>query len=508
MNSIGNALNDKLDRKFLISQIKDGKFENKLEEFYQLFKSDDNEVKFELYKSIRKYPKVFDIPLLSKVLELPENIVFEIFQSDYKVSYFPVYSPNRNKAKLSQMIVIELKKHDEPVVLTNDKDIKKAVETIKKITQKNFFVIFGDNFKHNSFMLALYAALNYPQETLNRYAFTGVIGNDRDIYEVEAIDEKRKVAEEKRKKLISPKEVREIEELDFWIGRKHIPVPFIQLANKDVNKALNDLVEEIHKIEKYLSLENLKNIYDICPEDITLHYPDFLPLNEEFWTDYINKEFEPKIRKILDKAGKTVVFHISTGITSLAFGLGVKFGSRQPCILYHYQPGKDKVYYPVLNLEDSESLRSLKEIKHNVLKNPEYCDITIPESDNYSEVALAIHLASHPLYSDVENYLKENGKNMPVIGISLKDNQGKLPVNEDWKKYVVEINSIITKLRDDKKISKFHLFMSAPTVIGFALGMAIGHVINVPVYSLKNKDAKPKEKYEKVFETQNIASPF
>ena len=510
MNLLENILNDPLERKFLISQIKDGKFQDSLEEFYQLFKSNDNQIKYQLYKSIRKYPKLFNLPLLSKILNLPEKIVFEIFQSDYKVANFPIYFPLKNQAKLATAIVIELKNYDKSIVFTENENIKRAVDLIKNITGKNFFVIFSDNFEHNSFMLALYSALKYPQEVLNKYAFTGIIGNDYDIYDVEAVEEKQKAVEKEGKKLISFKEVREIEELDFWIGRNYIPVPFLQLANKDINKALKELKGEIKNKEKYFSLENLKNIYEIDKEDITLYYPEFLPLDEKFWTDYINKEFEQKIRTILKNiSDKTTVFHISVGITSLAFGLGVKFGLRLPCILYHYQPGKDKNYHPVLNMETAESLRSIKEIKHNVLENPDFCNIIIPESSDYSEVALAIHLASHSLYSDVENYLRENGKDIPVVGISLKDNQGKLPLNQDWKKYVVEVNSIINKLKDIKKVSKFHLFLSTPAVFGFALGMAVGHAgSSIPVYSLRNNKISPKEKYEKVFETQNIPSPF
>ena len=509
MSHLENLLKEPLERKFLIAKIKDGKFQEELEDFYQLFKSEDNQVKFELYKNIRKNPKVFNVPLLSKVLNLPEKVVFEIFQSDYKTSYFPVYIPSQDKAKLASMIVVELRNYDKPIVFTEDEEIKESVNLIKKITGKNFFVIFSDNFQHSSFMLSLYSALKYPQDILNKYAFTGIIGNDGDIYDVEAVEEKQKAVEKEGKNLISFKEVREIQELDFWIGRKYIPATFIQLANKDINKALKELEEEIKSKEKYFSLENLRNIYDIDKEDITLYYPYFLPLDEKFWTDYINKEFEPKIKRILDKAlPKNVIFHISVGVSALAFGLGVKFGSRLPCILYHYQPGKDKNYHPVLNMETAEDLRSLKEIRHNILENPKYCNITIPKSDEYSEVALAVHLASHALYSDVESYLKENEKNIPVIEISLKDNQGKLPIDEDWKKYVVEINSIINELKDTKRISKLHLFLSTPSVFAFALGMAIGHVVNIPVYVLKSKNASPKEKYQKVFETQNIPSPF
>ncbi len=509
MDSTESVSINESDKKFLIKKIKAGKFENQLEEFYQLFKGNDNQIKFELYKSLRKHHKVFNFSLLSKVLDLPERIVAEIFQSDYKIAYFPIYLIHKYEAKLAQMIVIELKKYDEPVVFTNDEEIKSAIKTIKDITGKNFFVVFSDNFKHNSFMLSLYAALNYQQDILDKYAFTGKIGIDRDIYYVEAIEEKRKAVEKEGKKLISPKEVEEIEELDFWIGRKHIPVPFIQLANKDINKALDDLEEEMQKKEKYFNLKNLQKIYDIEKEDTTLFSKDFLPLNEKFWTDYINKDFTSKISNIIKKADqKTVVFHISVGISALAFGLGVKFGSRLPCILYHYQPGKDKNYHPVMDMENSENLRELKEINNNILENPKYCNITIPENDNYSEVAIALHLASHTLYSDVKNYLKANGKNMPVIEINLKENQGKLPVNEDWKKYVKEINSIIGKLKDEKGVNKLNLFLSVPAVIAFTLGMAIGHVINVPVYSLRSQNAEPKEKYEKVFETYNISSPF
>ncbi len=499
---------NELDKKFLLAKIRDGKFENELFQTYEYFKKDDNEIKFELYKSIRKHHDLLDIPALAKILSLPEKVISDIFQSNYKVSYFPIYLPHKKEAKVAKMIVVELNRYNQPVVFTYDKEIKSAVETVSKITGKNFFVIFSDNFQHTSFMLSLYAALNYPQEILDKFAFTGIIGIDKDIYDVEAVEEKRKAVKKEGKILISSHEVKEVEELDFWIGRSYIPVPFIQLANKDIEKALKDLENSIKEKERYFSTKNLERIYSIDKNDILLYHPENLPVEEKFWTDYINKDFASKVSSILKKAGtKNVVFHIAVGISALAFGLGVKFGSRQPCVLYHWQKGKDKSYFPVMNLENSETLRSIKEIDHSILENPKYCDIYIPDEKDFSEVAIALHIASHPLYSDVKNYLKANGKNIPVIRISLKEKQGNLPVDEDWKKYVVEINSIIAKLKDNKGIGHIHLFLSVPTVIAFALGMAIGHVVNIPVYS-KTSSKEPHELYKKVFETFNIKSPF
>ncbi len=496
------ALLDKYEKKFLLRKISDGKIkEEELPTFYKLFKYEDNEIKYKLFETLRKKGALLDIPLFSKITGLPEKIVFEIFHSDYKTAYFPV-----STGELYFLKVIPLSKNDYSIVFSEKKEIKSAVKTISKITGQNFFVIFNKNFEHTSFMLALYSALKYPQHILDKYAFTGVIGADRDIYEVEAIKEKERATERNSKILISPLDVKDIDELDYWLEKPYVSVPFLQIAGKhDPLKSIEELAENIKKEEKYFSFKNLEKFYNIDKNTMLL-YSEKLPFNEKVWTDYIKKDFTQKIQTILKNADdKNVVFHIGVGISALGFGLGVRFGSRLPANLYHYQKDKEQSYFKVFQLDSSEELRKLKEVDNNILEHLQYSEVEIDEACNdFSETAVAIYHASHTLFSDVKNYFKEKGLNIPLIGIKLKKNQGNLPVSEDWTKYVIEINSILNALKTKKNIRKYSLFLSSPAIFSFALGMAVGHVINIPVYAYDSKN----QTYHKVFETVNIESKF
>ncbi|WP_456382973.1 SAVED domain-containing protein [Persephonella sp.] len=509
MLSLNEFLKDyEKNEKFLIGKIKSGKFKNELSDYYNLFKTDFNRLKFELFLTLRKKPELLDVHLMSKTLKIPIEVTYQIFSYPYKISYFPVYNI-RKGGELEKILTVEIKWKNF-ILLEKDKEKIDAASLIQKKTGKNFFALFSDNFSHTSFMLSLYANLKYEQDILEKYAFTGIIGNDGNIYDIEHLKEKQEASKKHGKILIHPKIIKTLEEIDYWFNKNYVQIPFIQLSNKDLKLAFMDLEKSIKEHEKLFSLNILKYIYNLDEENLSLYSKSFLPEEENLWTDYINKDFVDKLSLILKQIKhKTPIFNIVTSISSLSFGLGVKFGSRLNCNIYHFQSGKDKKYFKVLSMETSEDLRKIKEIKNNVpniLEETEYFSVEIPKREDFSETAVAFYIASHNPFADVEKFLKKHEKEIPLIKIMNKPPLpiGNLPVNDDWTKYVIEINSILNKLRESLSIDRFLFFLSMPSPLAFALGIAIGHIIDIDVYHKSHE----KNTYVKVFNTKKIESNF
>jgi hypothetical protein len=89
----------------------------------------------------------------------------------------------------------------------------------------------------------------------------------------------------------------------------------------------------------------------------------------------------------------------------------------------------------------------------------------------------------------VRSSLKFNADFFYVNAPELK---GSLPLSLDWTEVVSEIYEAFNRIYD-RGYKKFHLVMSVPNTIAFALGMAVGNYWDVVVWSYFKtlKDYKP-----------------
>ena len=479
------------DRKVFLKTINEDTIPDKY--IYQLYDllSDypqDNELIFTVYKFFDRNPEYLDYYKFSKSTGLSVQVVKEIFNSRPKRVYFPL--ANQEYSDIASGYVFILRSKTEKFSFsekTDLKNIKKLLET--KGIKNNFFVIFDKNFTQKSYLLSVASAFFLPEYVLNSYAFTGEINSEGEIFDVGFIRQKEKITKEKGLRLISPKDVDHIDEIIYYLGDKPIDIPFLQLSNKTEEEALisiEKLSEKIREKSPFFDLKKLEKFFNINREDLLL-ITGFLPqiskedLKEENeWIKTI-KTFEEKLKNIYSKISrKKRILHFAGSVSSLSFGMGIKFGAKKPVIIYHYQADE---YFPVMDLSDDEKIRQIKQIKNQTdLLEVKYLKKKIGSED----LAVAVWTASHNPFGDVLKYCEN--KSCDVVGIKLKDNQGNLPISDKklWVDIVNQIYSVLNNLKNER-YRRFHFFISSPVAVSFALGMSVGHFINGTVYNKNNQ---------------------
>ncbi len=429
------------------------------------------ETKFLAYLQIRKNEYLFDIEMLSEVLSLPQIAVKKIFKSEPIEVKFPIALDH--KSQLATAFIIPLDTSINKNSFPYPEEIETGLKTIKHLIQglnvpaDDFFVVFDKDFSGKSFMLSVFAGLTLPEEALKSFAFTGVLNEKGEVFSVDYIEKKEAAAEKQGLKLITPEHIDVVDELLYYLGEENIDIPFIFMVKRPEDepyKSLKKLEKKIKEKSPYFSLEKLKKIFGLKEEDLFINHTEVLPVldfnridTENIWLKQV-ESFEDKLKNIYSKFDyKNRVLHIALAVpSSLAMALGIKLGAKKPVVIYHYQSDE---YIPVLNLSDLNSLRKIKHIN----KNKEYknIDVIFPEKFKSKEdVAVAIWLASHSLYSDVEDYLNKTGKNYDLIKIEAKSYQGNLPlpqtsegVDEDyWTWFILEIYSTLNILKNQEGV--------------------------------------------------------
>ncbi|HEK25336.1 MAG TPA: SAVED domain-containing protein [Hydrogenobaculum sp.] len=508
------------NRQTAINCILDGSLRSEdIEEIYDIIKEQkDDELFYAFYEFLRKNQDNINYDKLEEATGIPRSILEHIFYEKPKIAYFP--SISLQDGRLCKAIVFIFDDGINVTSLprfttlphTNSLNYKEGIEAVRKIFKKrypnkDFFVMFDSNFKGSSFTLALLSALFLKEETLKKFAFTGDVKESEDILKVNYLDQKKKIAQDAQLKLITYEDVSNVEELLYYLGEGPIDIPFINI-NRGLDEALNSLekLENAMKEQiKFFSLEKLSKFFNIDKEDLILTTESLPPITEEDlskenpWIKAV-LEFESKLKNIYDKVGsRKRVIHFVGSISSLVFGLGVKFGSRKPVVVYHYQAD---TYNMVLDLSDEDKLRRIKHIKENL----ELLKLENIKSANQEEVGVVIYFASHSPLGDVLRF-SEN-KNLDIFLIEAKDLKGNIPIpkkNEEnfftllnlWSEIVREIYSALNMLKDRYK--KLHIFLSVPVPIAFCLGMAVGHFMNATIYNYNTKSQDTP--YYPVFDT-------
>ena len=489
----------KTDINTLLDLIKDAQItKDDLKDIYELLANSNNdELIYWIYRFLDENPKYIDFSFLSKVTNIEQDVLKEIFQTKpYKV-YFPI--ANNESADLVTAYVFRLSKNTKRSSFSEKKDLEEIKKLLKKENDtqfKDFFVIFDKNFEGNSYLLSIVAGLFLEQPILDKYAFTGIVNSDGEVIEVDYLLQKKKICENNNLHLITPNEVSSINDLKFYFQEKHLDVPFI-ILNKDKTEALKAL----KKIEYYLkdinnlySINKVLNILNLSEDDIitTLSY---LPPDKKIWKSTL-ETIITKLKKIYSNTDFYITLDIATSIASLSFATGVVLGAKRSYRLFHFQNDK---YFPLIDLSTPEKVRKIKSIKRKGFK----VSYKININDNSpQEVNFILYLASHNPLADIKNFTK----NENYIYIYDENFQGNLPLDSNlWVEYVRDIYSIINMVKEDYYIDKFNLFISSPSIIAMAFGMAVGDFIKFDVYDYF-RDLP--EKYYKVFDFRDLKTIF
>lgn len=488
------------DRHTLIEYIKSRQVKREeLEELYSLLNSNDEELIYTVYRFLDENPEYVDYPLLSKTTGIEEKVLKTVLTTTPIKAFFPVV--DAEKHTIATVYLFQLPFKTEKSSFSDRPELKK----IKKYLQgknhpvKDFFVVFDTDFKGSSYMLAVISALFLPEEKLGRYAFTGEVNWEGEIVSVDFLKEKEKASQKNNLILITPEIFKTVDHMLRCLTSEEIDLPFavINKSDDEIKKSLLKLEKEIKEKNPLYSLKKQLLILGLKEEDLYLNVENIPPTKEE-WEKKLNT-IKQKLLKIHSSAyTEKINLHIATSIASLSFATGVVLGAKRSYVLYHFQNDR---YFPVIDLSSPERLRNIKQINRNILKNSKNINIEINIKDS-SEVNLILYLASHNPVADVLNFTK----NKNYVYITDRNFQGKIPIKPYlWEEYVSEIYSAVNQLREKYLIGRFNLFISCPSVIAMALGMAVGNFIDISVY---NYFPQTREKYFKVFETAQLRTVF
>ncbi len=416
---------------------------------------------------------------------------------------FPIVRADSGEGVLATACVIPLRERANRLHLpTSDSSVEKALENIRQFQvkgnreKKEFFVYFDQDFEGDSFMLAVWSALNLNPRELKRYAFTGSITKNGYIERADFIDEKQKIAENAGRKLISNRLFSKVKQLEELLNKK-TEIPLLILVQKDPDSSLrqfkSSLISELNLDSEYF--EKVKELFDISDEDFVIYRDSELGKDPREWRELIDK-FESRVREINQKRGGEVVFNFSTTIVALALGLGAKFGAKHPVRIFHFTQGGYKI---VVDLS-----KNTRQIKEKVKSEFEYIKCREEGERDSETLAIAVWLASHTPYKDVETFVRERYPHSKILKIESKRNQGALnPENmEEWINTARELYSVI----DNHKAPRNLMFISAPVALAFALGISLGHFVNIDVFNYARDQIKGRDKYYKVFNLTELVS--
>jgi hypothetical protein len=447
----------------LESLIKDKNIKSQwLEDTYKIFLMEDNEytvpLKYHLFLTLRNNPDLIDYDLLTKTLNLTEDDIFYLLRNKLFQIYFPVYEPETGLSYMATAIVVE----DTEKTFSFNKFVD--VEPIKSVTQKNFFILFDKIFSGESFQLSVVAGLIAKDKSiLENLAFTGKVATSGKVLPVNHVKEKEKAVLESGKTLITPEDITDIQELDFWLNSQDIPVILLN-RNTDTNiqESLNQIESVIKQDYPYFSIKNLTKFYHLSTEDLTLITPNIDFSNREEILNIL-KTAEKKFEKLftIHKA----VLYISVSIASLGFLIGALLGSRKRTVILHYTKGG---YFKVVDTRNDTRIIKQTATEYRILQ-PKDCEYS-------EETALILHIASHdPTKSSLE-YIE---KNLPQAKTCITTTQynGNIPL-EEFLPLHQELYNLINQIRG----KKLHIFHSIPTPLALSLAMAIGHFWDITIY--------------------------
>ncbi|OMH40387.1 SAVED domain-containing protein [Desulfurobacterium indicum] len=439
---------------------------------------------FETFRAIKNFKHFKQPELFKKLFKLSEQEVSNFFSKEVVKVKFPVVKDV--KGEIITAYLVPLKSS----ILNFSKIDDELLSIIRKATGKGFAIAFDSPFSQDSFMLAVAAGLLTEDKCfLSHLSFTGSVDYYGNILSVGFIGEKEKISEEQNLKLITAEDVRNLEQLKCYLKR-NIPVPFPLMIGKP-KETVKIFLRSFEK-ETKLNCDAVSKFSNISLSDMGIVKRNYLENSLETFHKFLEEEFSSKLLK-MTRQREEAVFHIIGVISSLMYGAGIIFGVRKKAVLYHYQDSK---YYPIITIN-----RELKEIK----RSRNWIQTKQIEKGSNKETAITIHIASHnPLGSTrifVENYLK----NSSHFYITLKEKTGNVPLNQEiWKTIVSEIYSELNRLRSEYMVERFHIFLSIPCPMAFALGACAGKFIPATIYNY----VPERNSYSPVIKTDKLENIF
>jgi len=446
-----------IEEEHLLGFLKNGSIDDLMDDLILQFRELTPKIQYELIKHIKEGKAYPSLNVLAKVFGISVDEARRMLRGEWREFMFPVVG---EEIKMVRGISIRGMEN----IITNLKHLNTSMEVLREFLREGFALFFDTCFSGESYMLPAVVSLyidNPPEDAV----FTGRIDAKGNIYEVDGIPAKRKLAKDSGLRLIEPAFIDNVKTLKDWYDASAYEIPFY------ITKTTMDYEGEVKNFYSCMILKDAERILELAEALSGISEKDLLMITGRLasatddWEQKVS-DFYGRLKKIEKALMGREILHIGiNGPASLAFALGAVFGSQKPFVIYHFQDGR---YYPI----EVRNVRSLKE------RVREYSSVEYSMEGKGRELAVVLALAHHDPVASVKEFMK--GRDVTLLVIKHKVS-GNIPV-EDMFEVAKESSSLIQDMRGERDYERFHFFLSSPVPVAFMLGVAFGYYGSGYVY--------------------------
>lgn len=467
---------DAFEEEHFLEFLKQSLFDDLIEEVLAYFYHFSPKIQLELILYLReRFKDELSPRVLSRALKIDYESSEKILQGEARIFPILLIEPSFSypfKVKESRALVIPHTKK----LITNLPEIKKKLQVIKKLIEKNFAVFFEDHFTGESFQLPLLVSLAVKTTPPRHLRFTGKVNSKGMILPVDHETEKERYCKERGLTLISPVKVKNFETIKAYLERDSWDLPFyVTSSGQEEFSSFFNACEFEKEYGRLSFLDGLELFYNLKKEDFFLITGKLS--KKEDWETFA-RIFYNKIQYLKNNLPGGKVFHLGIrGAVAFAFSLGILFSHFDPFIFYHYQTLEGRPGYHPIQVTSPRILK-MRLNKYEYLK-PYY-------EEQGDELVVIFNFSHHEPLADVRKYILERVEN-PSFAVLETEYKGNLPVSA-FLKVSAEAASYLQDLRRERSFTRFHFFFSCPVAIAFLVGLAFGHYADGMIYNYEKEE--------------------
>ncbi len=293
--------------------------------------------------------------------------------------------------------------------------------------------------------------------------------------------------------LLANKLYRTTRQADRLLREKHVPIAVLVGKGEDVADAMWQDIQRVMSLWNF-DAEWYRRDFDVEREDLFLHHEEPLPTEREPWLR-LTKDFRRKIERLGGRLpGRRVLHVFVNGPASLAAGFGASIGTMHEIVAHQWFPGTvDAPYHPVVDFYalSQTNPKGMHFLEDAVTGEFRYV-IGEGEPSNAKELYVSVYAARDDPRADVNRLAEDATTAGHPAGVFhvVQQVHRSLETTDDWILCTREILTLLYQQISKNQPKRVHLFLSAPVILAFALGMGIEHFMPVTVYNWWGKEQK------------------
>ncbi|MEF3693877.1 MAG: SAVED domain-containing protein [Candidatus Cloacimonadota bacterium] len=410
----------------------------------------------------------------------PEALA-EVPATHPKTVFFPVVMSSGQASIAKAYVYILPSNYSRAIALTGHNIA--SCNHLSHLSSKNCVIAFDQSIEGNSWQLAALAALidngRYP---ITGLAFSGIVHADGRITSASDLQVKASCCKAEGLSFIS--RIETVSALSNWLNSDTIPLPVAQLQGnkRDLELVQDKLESKVKERYPWFSFNALEDMYSSPREDLAIYGEGNLEFDPRSWQQLLAS----KARKLFDALEYKVRprkphWYYTGQISALQLGIGAVFGFKRAISILQLDFSNSD-YTEVFTLYGKNNARELKNVSIRADECKQVEGQLQISNPNNRELGMILFLGSHNPIGEAKEFCISDLNVNNFLIIKARANQGVLQTDENWLLLVQEINALLNMAREEHSWRRIHLFVTAPTALCMALGIAIGHFLPVELY--------------------------